>query len=365
MLFVAAAGNNADDNDGGGFTNLPSSFNLPNIVAVAAVDNTGGLSSFSNYGASTVDIAAPGEGILSTLPAETGHPTPGWGWLDGTSMATPHVTGVAALIASTWPTITDDLPALKARILGSGKPAPWTAGLTATGRIVDAYRALDAVPPVAAAPNSFSFVVGSQMSSTSAAVRVGWPAGSDDRSGIGAYSLGQHPGTDDWTTVVPSTGARSADRTLTIGTAWSLRVRARDGAGNWGDWTSGATITPARYQETSSHVSYSGTWHGLTTSSASGGHERYATRKGASVTFRFAGRAFALVSPKGASRGSAKLYIDGAYVSTVSLHRTTWTPRIVIAGRSWSASGTHTVKLVVAGTAGHSRVDVDAFLIVP
>ncbi len=316
MLFVAAAGNDANDNDRGPFTTLPASFNLPNIVSVAAVDNTGGLSSFSNYGATTVDIAAPGEGILSSLPADSDNPV-GWGWLDGTSMATPHVTGVAALVASALPSMAGDLPALKARILGSGKPDSWTAGLTATGRMVDAYRALDMVAPVAAPPNSFGFVIGSQMSSTSAVVRVGWPAATDDLSGIGGYALGQRSGAGDWTTAVASTGARTADRTLAIGTAWGLRVRARDGAGNVGDWTTGSTITPARYQDTSSRVSYSGTWHGLTTSSASGGHERYSTRKGASVTFRFTGRAFALVAPKGVSRGSAKMYVDGVYISTV------------------------------------------------
>ena len=72
MLFVAAAGNSGGDNDAGPWTTLPASFDLPNIVSVAAVDNHGGLAAFSNYGATTVDIAAPGEGILSSLPAETG-----------------------------------------------------------------------------------------------------------------------------------------------------------------------------------------------------------------------------------------------------------------------------------------------------
>ena len=76
-----------------------------------------------------------------------GFPTPGWAWLSGTSMATPHVSGVAALVASVWPTLADDPAALRARILGSGKPSPATVGLTATGRIVDAWRALDATPP--------------------------------------------------------------------------------------------------------------------------------------------------------------------------------------------------------------------------
>ena len=82
---------------------LPAAFDLPNIVSVAAIDNTGGLAWFSNYGKTTVDIAAPGEGILSALPADSEYPQPGWGWLDGTSMAAPHVSGTAALVASRLP----------------------------------------------------------------------------------------------------------------------------------------------------------------------------------------------------------------------------------------------------------------------
>ena len=72
MLFVAAAGNDSDDNDTDPLPSLPAAFDLPNIVSVAAIDNSGGLAWFSNYGKKTVDIAAPGEGILSALPADSG-----------------------------------------------------------------------------------------------------------------------------------------------------------------------------------------------------------------------------------------------------------------------------------------------------
>ena len=77
MLFVAAAGNSSSDNDDGPSTTLPASFDLPNIVSVGAVDDTGGLSWFSNYGRHTVDLVAPGEAILSALPADEDYPTPG------------------------------------------------------------------------------------------------------------------------------------------------------------------------------------------------------------------------------------------------------------------------------------------------
>ena len=62
---------------------------------------------FSNYGKKTIDIAAPGEGILSAVPAEAGYPQ-GWAWMDGTSMAAPHVTGTAALVASVFPALAAD-----------------------------------------------------------------------------------------------------------------------------------------------------------------------------------------------------------------------------------------------------------------
>ena len=361
MLFVAAAGNSGSDNDDGPSTTLPASFDLPNILSVGAVDDTGGLTWFSNYGRRTVDLVAPGESILSSLPADADHPEPGWGWLDGTSMAAPHVTGTAALVASYVPGMAGDPIALKARILGSAKPDAATAGSTVTGRIVDVYRALDRVPPSAKAP-TVGFLVGSTMSASTAAVSVHWAA-TDDRSGVGAYGLQARTGSGAWTTVLAATGGRSANRSLRLSQGHGFRVRARDGAGNWGAWSPAATVTPVRYQETTSLATWHGTWHRFATSSSSGGSSRYATGKGASVTFRFTGRAFGIVSPKGPSRGSARLYVDGAYVSTIDLHRSSWTPRIIVAARSWSSSGTHSVRLVSLGTRGHSRIDVDAFLV--
>ena len=112
-------------------------------------------------------------------------------------------------------------------------------------------------------------------------------------------------------------------------------------------------------------MTYRGGWRSIRTSSASGGRERYATRKGASVSFRFTGRAVAIVAPKGVSRGKAKLFVDGQYVAMVNMHRTSWAPRNVVAARSWVTPGTHTVKLVAVGTPRHSRIDVDAFLVIP
>ena len=120
MLFVAAAGNNGQDLDNVSRPSIPASFDLPNILSVAAVDNTGQLASFSNYGETSVDVAAPGVDIASTFPDYDGNDA-GYYWLSGTSMAAPHVSAIAALVGSQAPTLLDTPTDLKKRILDTAK----------------------------------------------------------------------------------------------------------------------------------------------------------------------------------------------------------------------------------------------------
>lgn len=130
ILFIAAAGNDGADNNA--TLRYPSSYDLPNVIAVAAITSTGALASFSNYGRTEVDLGAPGQGIWSTVPASSkGAVVSGYASYSGTSMATPHVTGAAALYASTHPGAT--AAQIKAAILGSVVPTTSLAGKTATG----------------------------------------------------------------------------------------------------------------------------------------------------------------------------------------------------------------------------------------
>jgi len=138
VLFVAAAGNSGGDTD---LTpNYPSCYGLDNIISVAALDRSDHLASFSNYGRSSVDLGAPGVSIFSSV-ADSDSAFATW---NGTSMATPHVSGVAALVAARFPGIT--LAEMRRRLLNTTVPVPDLAGRSVTGGRVNAYNALTAAP---------------------------------------------------------------------------------------------------------------------------------------------------------------------------------------------------------------------------
>ncbi|HET7502490.1 MAG TPA: S8 family serine peptidase [Kofleriaceae bacterium] len=135
ILFVAAAGNNGSNNDVTAF--FPAVYDVDNIISVLATDRTDHRASFSNFGTLTVDVGAPGVDILSTLPGNT------YGLLSGTSMATPHVTGLVGLLKAQNPMRTASQ--IKNLILTGGTPTPGTTGASISGRRIRADRSLSCV----------------------------------------------------------------------------------------------------------------------------------------------------------------------------------------------------------------------------
>jgi thermitase len=133
ILFVAASGNSSVNNDRN--PHFPSSYDVPNVVSVAALDRNDQLAKFSNYGVKSVAIAAPGVDILSTWLGN------GYEEKSGTSMATPVVSGVAALIVAQHPRISVD--ELKKKLLASVDPLAELKGKVATGGRINAAKAVE------------------------------------------------------------------------------------------------------------------------------------------------------------------------------------------------------------------------------
>ena len=162
MLFVAAAGNSGIPNDI--LPTYPASYVAPNVVAVAATTNTDGRAFFSNYGASTVHLGAPGLDILSTMRGNT------YGFLSGTSMAAPHVSGAGALALSHCPLTTAEL---KATLVESVDVIASMAATTISGGRLNVKRAIDSCSAPPAAPANLTAIAGDRQ------VRLAWSAGTN------------------------------------------------------------------------------------------------------------------------------------------------------------------------------------------
>nr|MBA2372929.1 hypothetical protein [Chloroflexota bacterium] len=221
--------------------------------------------------------------------------------------------------------------------------------------------AADAVDPVAAAVSE-ALVAPATVTTSGATVRTRWTA-TDVGVGIARVVLSERRSGGAWVRVA-SGGPTLTERLarLPFNTLIAHQVVAFDGVGNNSSPADGPDITLSQYSEGTSLATYSGTWRRAYSSSALGGATKYATAYGASVTVRFTGRSIGWISTVAPTRGSAKVYVDGVYKRTVVLTGTTAYRRLVYAINL--PAGPHTLRIVVLGTSGRPRVDVDGFVIV-
>lgn len=246
VLFVAAAANYPDtspiDNDISPV--YPSGYGLPNVMSIAATDGSDGLAFFSHYGAHSVLMAAPGSGILSTTVNS------GYVLSSGTSMATPHVTGAAALLCASNPNLS--ATRLRALLAFNGDILPSLQGKTLSGRRLNVFKSLQAMNENdTTTPGTVTnFQIASQ---NGRSINVSWIASGDDGA-AGTASLYDISFIDQNTNaVIPLTGvvpaasgtAQSINFNLPYRhTGGTIRLREFDNVGNEGTPTTTPVTIP-------------------------------------------------------------------------------------------------------------------------
>ncbi len=381
-LFVCAAGNDSENNDSSEFKSYPASFDLSNIISVASINNMGELSWFSNYGKTSVDLAAPGEDILSTFPKDwNAEGYAEYEYLSGTSMATPHVTGASALVASQYPSF--NATSIKSILLSSVKKLSSLNGITVTGGLLSAKNALvgdDDIPGVALS----STVSGSLNNSSDKddvfrvtlrkgekiALNLTGASGTD----FDLYLYGTKAKTvkinQDMVAHSEKAGSstESIVYTAPISGTYYVDVYSYSGSGSY-TLTSKQGVTAGTYENTSSNIEYVGSWSTSSNSSASGGSFIIGNKSETLANLVFNGTSIKLVATKNSAQGIVSIKIDGGTASEVNLYSASSVYKSVVYTKTGLSSGRHTVTVSYTGKAApgsrksSTQVNIDSFIV--
>lgn len=230
-------------------------------------------------------------------------------------------------------------------------PGPAATATAATVRF-------DRTKPVETVPST-GFKGSVSLPGTAMPVNVTWSATDTGGSGVSAYDVARSLDGAAFATVASGLTSATWATSVASGHTYRFEARARDKAGNVSAWVAGPTMRPSYAQQTLATMTWSGTWATVSATAYSGGSERKASTAGASVSYTFTGRAVAVLASRDPAYGQAKVYIDGAYVVTMETMAASHMDRAVTFTRAL-AWGTHTIKLVVVGTAGRPTVAFDA-----
>ncbi|PEQ95953.1 hypothetical protein CN481_03010 [Bacillus sp. AFS006103] len=356
-LFVAAAGNDGVNTDT--YPMYPAAYNITNILSVAAITNTGNLASFSNYGATSVDVAAPGQSILSTLPLNN------YAYFDGTSMATPHVTGTAALVTAASPTLTP--LQIKDTIMKTVTKLSSLTGKTVTGGLINAGAAVSIdidgeIPGVPLKGTSVSSTLNTStdkddvysinlLKGEKITVSLTGALGTDfdiylyDKSaktvsssaGILAYSEKAGTSSESFSFFAPSDGT------------YYLDVYAYSGSGSY---TASVKygVTAGIYEDINSSLNFAGNWVKVATTNASGGSYKVVNESGASVQLVFNGTGISYNALKDSSHGLGRVTLDGVAYN-IDLFSTTSIYKALVFSKTGLTAGRHVLKIEWTGKA--------------
>jgi kumamolisin len=330
-------------------------FNVGELTAPTVTLNGPPVSTYVNSGSvswSIVDNGSPAptgvQGYTAQWDGDPGDPTtePHGGsgnyFWDGpalknsTSGAASLLQGCHTLFVRAWDNIGD-------------------SGLYAYGPVC-----LDTVDPTVTTAPKVSLVQNSAVSSSDVPVKVSW-AGTDSGSGVKNYRLQEKLDGGAYSNVGALLTTTSKLLSLPAGHTYRFRVRATDNANNTSTYKLGKTVHLKLYEENNGAIAYTTGWARIAQAGASAGHVEEASVAGKKATFTFSGTQVGFVTTVASANGSATIVIDGGAAATVNTHATGG-PGIV---RFVKATGTgpHTLVLKVLGTAGHPKIDVDAFVV--
>ena len=359
VTVIAAAGN-----DGDGRIRYPCAFD--HVVCVAATDNSDGRATFSNANA-YVDISAPGVSQASTYPSFGCEGSPACYWLmSGTSMATPHVAGVAALVLSAHPTASPDEVEAALESTAADRGTPGRDDTFGYGR-VDAAAAVAALPTPSPTPSPTPDVTPPTMTALSApslvrsanAAFTATFAGSDN-VGVTAYEMRTRKGASgSWSAPTTRTSTSRTFSGLAAGT-WYIDVRARDAAGNASTWRRAVVVIPADDRTRS----FSAGTTRRTGSSYFRGTATTTSASGARMSIAFSGSSFSLLGTTGRYYGRLRVTLDGrSYTIDTGYYRGVRERgnhyRVVLFSRSL-ANARHTVTITCLATSGRRTIAIDA-----
>ncbi len=285
-------------------------------------------------------------------------------------MASPHVAGIAAAIFGRYPTATQ--AQIQTILLGDAttgrvsdtRGSPNRLAFTSLETPAPGTLTVDDIGPTTTRPVA-TLRAGPSLSGSKARIRLTWSGNDGDGSGINHYTLAREA------PMAEDTGPCSCRPRPARPRPSRFRPPGRSGTGSGRSMPSGTSVpgrsgpvlSPRLIQQSTSSIRYRGPWRRDASPALSGGTATFTKVTRAKARYTFSGRSIGFVTTTAPNRGAVRIFIDGTHQATVDLRDASTNSRVVAWQRTWSSSAKRTIKIVAIGSAGHRRVDLDAFVV--